>query len=237
MYFSAAKHCKKGIELYKPQQCLVLIALSDLEALKTMWCSSIVVSTLWICIIKYQNKYSFQTHIICQLLSYGCFGNLDTLSFCQVPMLFVLNMCNFMCLDLNNFCCFSQVPPVLEPARPLLGRNKGRGTSKQDEKEGGEDCVLEKHIVLFFFFKALESRAEIESTLLLTLVMDLENVSFPWNPSGFLEFSTHRPCLQSSCGRKRWLDARGLYESSEIHYASDFYLKTVHAGMLGASIT
>lgn len=51
-------------------------------------------------------------------------------------MLFVLNMYNFMCLDLNNFCCFSKIPPVLEPARSLLGRNKGKGTSKQDEKEG-----------------------------------------------------------------------------------------------------
>lgn len=36
MYFSAIKHCKKGIKLYKPQQCSVLIALSELEALKTM---------------------------------------------------------------------------------------------------------------------------------------------------------------------------------------------------------
>lgn len=36
MAFPAVKHCKKGIELCKPQQSLVLIALSDLEALKTM---------------------------------------------------------------------------------------------------------------------------------------------------------------------------------------------------------
>lgn len=62
-------------------------------------------------------------------------------------MLFVWNMCNFMCLDLSNLCCFSQVPPVLEPARPLLGRNEGIGTSKQEEK-GGEACVLE-HFVHF----------------------------------------------------------------------------------------
>lgn len=93
-------------------------------------------------------------------------------------MLFVLNMYNFMCLDLNNFCCFSQIPPVLEPARPLLGRNKGRGTSKQDEKEGGGGAVsLRNALFMIFFLKELESHAEIESSLLLTLVMDLRNVS------------------------------------------------------------
>lgn len=67
---------------------------------------------------------------------------------------------------------------MLEPARPLLGRNKGRGTSKQDEKGERGDCVLEKQIV-HILFKELESCAEIESTLLLTLVIDLANVSFP----------------------------------------------------------
>jgi len=38
--------------------------------------------------------------------------------------------------------------------------------------------VFLKRIVLGFFFKELESCAEIESTLLLALVMNLENVSF-----------------------------------------------------------
>lgn len=52
----------------------------------------------------------------------------------------------------------------------------------------GEDCVLEKQIVLFFvvvlgglcvFFKELENCAEIESTSLFILAVGLENFSFP----------------------------------------------------------
>lgn len=73
---------------------------------------------------------------------------------------------------------------MLEPARLLLGGARAEPLPKGR----GEGCVLEKHTVLFFlfwrgflvllwFFKELENCAEIESTLLLTLVVDLENFS------------------------------------------------------------
>lgn len=45
-------------------------------------------------------------------------------------------------------------------------------------RKGTGGCVLEKHIVQGFFLKELESHAETETTLLLTLVVDLGNVSF-----------------------------------------------------------
>lgn len=45
-------------------------------------------------------------------------------------------------------------------------------------RKGTGGCVLEKHIVQGFFLKELESHAESETTLLLTLVVDLGNASF-----------------------------------------------------------